>query len=432
MARSNLPLLAGLLLAGAAGGLAAQFDRDLPAFVIVAFVQGAVWAVAAALVLRGRDRQPRLVLILGTALLLRLIALAAPVFLSDDINRYIWDGRVQAAGLSPYTEPPNSPTLASLRDPVIYPRLNHLDWRTIYPPGAQLVFALLASLAPSSVLAFKSLVVAADLATALVLSAWLGALGRPQAWVLIYAWHPLVVIELAGSGHLDALALLASVAALWAATRGREAWAGIWIGLGALVKLYPLLLLPALVGRRASRVVGACAIVVAAGYLCYARAGWAVVGSLPRFVAQEQFNGTLRTLLEWVLVPLGEPGRVAARLIPLLALSGLAVGLAWRGRTIPPWQRAAWLVGAYCLTTPSLFPWYVLWLVPLLAVELRWPWLWLTGAVALTYLVFAEPLWRMPPWVPAVEFIPLAAGLAWAPAGRLYGKRDDAALEAVG
>jgi len=424
-----------LVLAGAFAGVAAlgALPDHVWAFVGLFALAGAAYALAVAAVVRRPPSGGRaLVAILGAAVLFRLILLPTVPSLSTDVYRYLWDGRVQAAGLSPYTEPPNSPTLASLRDPVIYPRLNHLDWRTIYPPGAQLVFALLASLAPSSVLAFKSLVVAADLATALVLSAWLGALGRPQAWVLIYAWHPLVVIELAGSGHLDALALLASVAALWAATRGREAWAGIWIGLGALVKLYPLLLLPALGGRRASRVVGACAIVVAAGYLCYARAGWAVVGSLPRFVAHEQFNGTLRTLLEWVVVPLGGPGRVAARLIPLLALSGLAVGLAWRGRTIPPWQRAAWLVGAYCLTTPSLFPWYVLWLVPLLAVELRWPWLWLTGAVALTYLVFAEPLWRMPPWVPAVEFIPLAAGLAWTPAGRLYGKRDDAALEAVG
>ena len=57
-ARSKLLPLAGLLLAGVAGGLAAQFDRDLPAFVIVALAQGAVWAVAAALVLRAAISGP--------------------------------------------------------------------------------------------------------------------------------------------------------------------------------------------------------------------------------------------------------------------------------------------------------------------------------------------------------------------------------------
>src|SRR5260370_25923006 len=85
-ARSKLLLLAGLLLAGAAGGLAAQFDRDLPAFVIIALIQGAVWAFAAALVLHGPDQRPVLALILGTAVLLPLIPLPAPVFFSDHLH----------------------------------------------------------------------------------------------------------------------------------------------------------------------------------------------------------------------------------------------------------------------------------------------------------------------------------------------------------
>ncbi|MBV9374486.1 MAG: hypothetical protein JO320_05435, partial [Alphaproteobacteria bacterium] len=94
-------LLAGLLLVGAAGGVIAQFSRNLPVFVTVALLQEAAWAIAAAVVLRRPDPPPLLALIIGTALLLRLTALAAPVFLSDDINRYVWDGRVQAAGINP-------------------------------------------------------------------------------------------------------------------------------------------------------------------------------------------------------------------------------------------------------------------------------------------------------------------------------------------
>ncbi len=104
-------------------------------------VQGAVWAVAAALVLRGRDQRPALALILGTAVLLRLIALAAPVFLSDDINRYIWDGRVQAAGINPYRYIPTDPELEPLRDPLIFPNINRNNYApTIYPPVAQMLF----------------------------------------------------------------------------------------------------------------------------------------------------------------------------------------------------------------------------------------------------------------------------------------------------
>src|SRR5438132_10922012 len=103
MARPHLLLLlALLLLTGEAFGLAAQFDRDLTGFIIAALFQGAVWVVAAIAVARGAGGRAVLVLILATASLLRLGALAAPVYLSDDIYRYIWDGRVQAAGINPY------------------------------------------------------------------------------------------------------------------------------------------------------------------------------------------------------------------------------------------------------------------------------------------------------------------------------------------
>src|SRR6202022_4101065 len=109
--------------------------------IIVCLVQGAVWAVAAALVLRGGDQRPALALILGTAVLLRLIALAAPVVLSDGINRYIWDGRVQAAGINPYHYIPTDPELEALRDPLIFPNINRNSYApTIYPPVAQMLF----------------------------------------------------------------------------------------------------------------------------------------------------------------------------------------------------------------------------------------------------------------------------------------------------
>ena len=71
-------------------------------------------------------------------------------------------------------------------------------------------------------------------------------------------------------------------------------------------------------------------------------------------------------------------------------------------------------MGGYLLTTPNLFPWYALWMVPLQAAAPAWPWLYLTCAVALTYLSFAQPIWHIPAWVIAVQWVPFALGLAWA------------------
>jgi len=407
---------AALVLAAAFAGLAILGDlaERARSFVSLFAVAGVGYALAATWVVRRPPTgRTALAAILGAAVVFRLVLLPTPPSLSTDVYRYLWDGRLQVQGVSPYRLPPDAPALTAYRDAVVYPRLNHRSWRTVYPPGAQLVFQAMARLAPASVLAFKALIVAVDLATLCCLAGWLGALGRPRAWVLLYAWHPLVIVELAGTGHLDAVVLLTSVLALWAATRGREGWAGAWVGLGTLVKLYPLLLLPAVWQRRPGRALVACLAVVGAGYAVYAREGSAVLGSLPRFLAEEEFNGTLRVALEWLGAPFGEPGRLAVRAAPLIALAGLAAAVGWAGRAVPPARRAFWLVAAYLVATPSLFPWYALWLVPILAVAPRWPWLWLTGAVALTYLIFAEPVWHIPGWVRLAEFGPLALGLAW-------------------
>ncbi len=406
---------AALGLAAAFGAMAALDDlfTGVRSFVLLFVAASAAYGIAAVSVVR-RPPQGRRALggILVAAVAFRLLLLPLAPTLSTDLYRYLWDGRLGAAGVSPYRAAPTAPELAAYRDPVVYPRLNHPDWRTVYPPGAQLLFTGMARVAPASVLGFKLMVLAFDALTIGLLLGWLRSLGRPAGWVLLYAWHPLVVVELAGSGHVDAVVLALTVGALWAAARGREGLAGALLGAGGLVKLYPLLLLPAVWRRRVGRPLAAAVAVVAGGYTLYGREGMAVFGSLGRYLAEEEWNGGARAVLDWILGPLGPAGHGAARLLPLAALAVLAGVVGLRARAVPAWQRAVWLVGAYLLATPNLFPWYALWLVPVLAAAPAWPWLHLTCAVALTYLAFAEPVWAIPAWVVGAEWAPLALGLA--------------------
>lgn len=411
----------GAVLAAAFAAMAWLGDLSVAArgFVALFAVACGAYGLAVARIIRRPPPGARGLLgVLGAALLFRLLLLPTAPSLSTDLYRYVWDGRLTVAGVSPYRYPPNASELAPLRDEIVYPRLNHTEWRTIYPPGAQLLFAGMARLAPRSPLAFKLLVVLFDALTIALLVGWLRALGRPPGWVLLYAWHPLVIVELAGSGHLDAVVLATSVAALWAAARGREGWAGALVGAGTLVKLYPVLLLPAVWSRRPGRTLVACATVVGAGYALYAQDGAALLGSLGRYLSEEEFNPSLRVALDLVLGSLGPRGLQAARLLPLVALGAAAVGIGLWARAVPAWRRAFWLVGAYLIAVPNLFPWYALWIVPILAAAPAWPWLYLTGAVALPYLVFAEPVWQIPAWVTAAEFGPPALGLALTPRSR--------------
>ncbi len=423
------------LLAAAFGGMAWLGDLygATRSFVALFVLASLVYALAVVWVVRQPPTRPAVLMgILGVAVGFRLILLPTEPTLSTDLYRYMWDGRLAVAGISPYRYPPNAPEVAALRDATVYPRLNHADWLTVYPPGAQLLFWAVARLAPDSVFALKGVVLAFDLLTLGLLIGWLRAIGRPVAWVLLYAWHPLVVVELSGSGHLDAATLAASVGALWAASRGRETWAGTLVGAGALIKLYPVLLLAAIARRHPVRALAACGAVMLAGYGLYAHEGAAVLGSLTRYVAEEEFNPSVRLALAVVLAPLGPAGLVAARLLPLAGLAGVVLGVGLFARTVPVWRRALWIGGAYLLATPSLFPWYTLWIVPILAAAPAWPWLYLTCAVGLTYVIFAEPIWRLPPWVTATQFVPLALGLVLAWRSREPDRSVSGAREGIG
>ena len=278
----RLPLLALLLLAGEALGLRAQFDRNLNGFIIAALVQGAVWAIAAIVVAR-RAARPSMVLILSTAVLLRLGALAAPVYLSDDIYRYIWDGRVQAAGINPYRYIPTDTNLAALRDEAVFPNINRNNYApTIYPPAAQMLF-LVATRFGETVPAIKLVLVAVEAIGIGALLLVLRTTGAPRHNIMFYAWHPLPVWEIAGSGHIDA-AIVAFVAlALTAAVTGRRAWSGAALAAATLVKFFPLVLVPALWRPARSnlgdwRWLASFIVVVIAAYLPYVGVGWRVWG----------------------------------------------------------------------------------------------------------------------------------------------------------
>lgn len=355
----------------------------------------ALWALTR---LRG---QATVTAVLIVAALCRLALLPAPPTLSTDAYRYVWDARVASAGISPYAAPPVADVLVPLRDATIFPRLNHPTWRTIYPPGAQLVFRAVYAVAPDSVTAMKVAFGLADVAVLALLASLLRALGVPLARLAVYAWNPLVLVEIWGSGHLDALVVLAVVAAVRAAVAGRATIAAALLGVGTLVKLYPAVLLPLLLHPVRLGPLAAFAVVVAAGYAAVAPLGAGALGSLFEYLSAEFFNpGLVRTLVD----------SPAATLVAV-ALWVVFAGLRRRGALI---DRAVVLITGFIVLSPNVFPWYALWLVPFLSIRRSVACIAFTGTVALAYTFFLHEPWAIPAWVPVAEFLPLAVGLVWA------------------
>jgi alpha-1,6-mannosyltransferase len=307
-------LLLGLLLVG----LCRQGVNEIHHFVIgfgwVAMDQALLYLVAVWVVLNRPSNRWTFAIILVCAAACRLVCLFSPPFLSTDIFRYVWDGRVQAAGINPYRYIPADPHLAFLRDLDIYPHINRRSYaHTIYPPGAQMLFLLITRVG-ASVLWMKAGMVALEALTIWVLVKLLTAVGLPREQVLVYAWHPLLLWEVASSGHVDGAALpLIALALLWN-VRHKPSATGLALAAATLVKLYPIALFPALYRRsdwRDWKMPAAVAGLVAAGYACYLSVGRQVLGFLPDYAREEGLESgsryflltLVRRTLNWEALP---------------------------------------------------------------------------------------------------------------------------------
>ena len=141
--------------------------------------------------------------------------------LSDDMYRYVWDGRIQWQGISPYAYPPSATELAKFRDRQIWPSINRKDAVTVYPPAAEALYALLWRIWPDNVRGFQFAMGLGGLAAGWLVVRLLLALNCNPAWVLIYLWSPLLIFETAHSAHVDGLVLPFLVGAWLARLRER-------------------------------------------------------------------------------------------------------------------------------------------------------------------------------------------------------------------
>jgi hypothetical protein len=175
------------------------------------FIPLAVAGVAYLLAIRelvSTPEFPKRVVVFGLALsaLWHFQFLRMPPGLDDDIHRYVWDGRVQRLGYNPFLVVPNDPSLASLHSSETR-TLNNPEVPSPYPPAAQLFFRAATSIHEST-FALKIAFVVCDLAIVFVFLDVLHCTRQGEHWVLAYAWHPLLAMEVAGSGHVDIVGVL--------------------------------------------------------------------------------------------------------------------------------------------------------------------------------------------------------------------------------
>jgi alpha-1,6-mannosyltransferase len=359
-----------------------------------------------------------LFVILGLALVMRLLLVGQEPFLSTDLYRYIWDGRVQAAGINPYAYVPADPALAALRDTAIYPHINRADYAvTAYPPVAEMVFLAVTRIA-ETLTTMRLAMIACEIAIVVVVIDLLRRLELPVTGVVAYAWHPLAIFEIANSAHVEALMIALMMAGIWLLVCARHVLGAIAVALAMLVKPYALFVLPAFWRPWDWRVPLAVIATILLCYLPYLGVGRGVFGFVSSgYLAEEDIIGGqgiwLVSLAQW---PFGKLPALAA--IYIVAASAIMTLLALRLAFGPERNTRETIFEIVLLLTTGLFlmspnyAWYFLALVPFIPLGAGAPaWALTLGAFALYRPIFLphnELLWK------SLATVPFLIALAFA------------------
>ncbi|MEM7222308.1 MAG: glycosyltransferase 87 family protein [Pseudomonadota bacterium] len=407
----------------------------IPSLVGLMMTAGLVFMALPWALVRARPTVGALWAMVAVGLLMRLILLGSAPILEIDYFRYLWDGAALAAGLNPFAVAPaevlagQAPeawrALGKAAGPLLE-QINYPHLRTIYPTVAQSAFALAHLLEPFGLTALRLVLLAAEGLALGLLLLLLKACARAPLWAALYWWNPLVVKESINSAHMDGLLLPFLLGALLLAARGRAFWASGLLALAAGVKLWPALLLPSVLRP----LLGRWHLLIAAGALfagITALLFWPLLASqldrgsgLIAYAQSWERNDALFGLIRGAITALLpehlDAGRLA-RLVVGIAVVALAFGLnrtaAPDGRTLV--ARALAVTATLFLLSPTGYPWYFLWIAPLLAIVPVTGLLALTALLPLYYLRFyfeeGDAFQTIVVWF---EFTPVFLLLAWA------------------
>ena len=380
--------------------------------------------IAAAWLLRKLPRRTSVALILLGGIALQAVAVSAPPRGSNDLYRYVWDGKVQAAGIDPYQYVPTATQLTGLRNEFLFnpnaeycitstyvsrhpaaeltpgcTKINRPTVPTIYPPVAEAYFLgvhYLPTGSDSSLPIQATTALVAVLVTVLLLFG-LGRLGRDIRMAALWAWCPTVILEAGNSAHVDVVAVGITAAAILvlatARTTRRTVLGGILLGLAIATKMTPALAVPALLRRRWVTVALAASSAFVAVYVPHViRVGGKVIGFLPGYLQQEGYTKGTR----FGIIGLFVTGPLSIA-VAVLILAAVAFAVLQFSDPDRPWQGALYMTAAALAVATPHYQWYSLLLVMLVALDGRPEWLaFAAGGYYAAYPNLGREL--TPPW----------------------------------
>ncbi|MFN8006786.1 MAG: glycosyltransferase family 87 protein [Terriglobia bacterium] len=392
-------------------------SQPILAFVVIQFLAGGLYLVAIYKLEVSTSSSLLVIWILGVGLVFRTMAMSSTPILEDDYYRYLWDGAVTARGLNPYSF---SPEQVLEGDPLkgvlparfakvatdsggLLEKVNHPQLRSVYPPVAQLFFAIAHWMQPWTLFGWRLLLLAVDILTVSMLGYLLRGLGLPVLGIVVYWWNPLLIKEVFNSGHMDVIVLPFVVGAAFLAIRGNSVWAVACLALATATKLWPIVLLPVILSSTSNTsrkfIVALLVFLLLGGllYLPVCLAGLDTSSGFWAYGTRWEMNDALFMSVLWIVqtvVKMTGVATAAGEFVTRILFGGilvLFVGWLFRRRSADVMElcrRLLLVVAALFLMSPAQFPWYYIWLLPFLTLFPRRSLLLLTPLLSLYYLRF--------------------------------------------
>jgi hypothetical protein len=371
----------------------------------------------------------------------RIALISTEPFLSDDINRYLWDGKIFAAGINPYKYAPVDIQLQNFRDQIIYPFINFGEIPTSYPPVSQFMFFINQWLG-GSVLSWKILLFTVEIILFLVIYNLTKHFSLNKFRLLIYFYNPLLIIETYSSGHLE----IAGVLLFWIGVYlfyKRYNWKSIiFFALSIMTKFFPLISsIPFLIKnffRKTILLIALCLLLV----IPFIFNGVLPIPGLFSYINRWEFNGGIFHFVisimnvfgvkEYQWMDLLISGHLETfyfsysfyyKVFAVLILAAVLFDQIKKLRSTELFQsinfiqRSFIITGGFLLLMPTLHPWYIIWIIPFLVFTPNWSWLLFTFLIQASYFVLKDyalsSIWKESVWILLFEYVPFYTLLIW-------------------
>jgi hypothetical protein len=380
-------------------------ENPITHFTAASILLSAIYIVLIILIRSFELKKRTLTILISLGIIFRLLLFPIGPIASDDVYRYLWDGKVQANGINPYTYSPNDKSLEHLHSELLPSKVNFQHLKTIYPPYSQWMFLLAYLIAGETLWGIKLLLLLSEIITIISILLTLRNLGADEKYTLVYALSPLPILQFFVDAHVDGFGITLLAVFFYFLSSGKILYSYFSLGLSIASKLITVMVYPFLLKDNDLKSFISLLIIpivtVGLMYLPYSMDGFPFE-SLFIFVQKWYSNGAIFTLFQKIL-----DQNFLSR---ILSLSLFFISFVWLYFSKKDFNEKVYLIFIlFFIFSPVVHPWYITWVTLMTAIHFRWSGVVFSSTIsianiyALNYILMNK--WEMSQWLLLLEYL---------------------------